>query len=335
MEVMRSPRPRILFLTRTTRRDVPYFDPSSRYRCYNFAEELRRLGCFADVISDHALGPGMVSLYDAFVFHRPAAADWAGRATLLERIRAEGKTAVADFDDLTFAPEDLSPFEAFTASTPALRAALAAARPEAVVTVTPNGLSRAVVALARAAVPRTALPDGLRTISYMSGTATHEADFAAVRSVLDAFLSRHPEYRLCVYGQLAAEREMKEQRAVVHLAQLNYRDFVRQLAHATVNIAPLAPDSAFNDAKSGLKFFESGAFGVPTVATPNSDLRRFNSPGLRLAVSPAEWEAALEELATPAGYARATAGLADYCLANCTAAESAAHLLGFLRGEVS
>ena len=327
-----SRRLKVLFLTRTSRREVPYMDPSSRYRCYNFAEELRLMGCFADVVSDHALGPGMVSLYDAFVFHRPAAADWAGKGELLSQIGAAGKPAVADFDDLTFAAADLALFSRFTVSTPALKESVAAMKPGADVVVTPNGLSRDIVALARAVKPVRGLPGGLKTISYMSGTATHEQDFAVARLALDAFLSRHSEYRLCIYGQLAAEREMKEQRAVVHLQQLGYRDFIRHLANATVNIAPLETGRAFNEAKSGLKFFESGAFGVPTVATPNSDLRRFDSAGLLFAETSEEWGDALERLATPDGYARATDGLAEYCLANCSAEASAVRLLEILEG---
>ena len=91
----------ILFVSWTSRNDRPYFDPSVRYRCFNFANELIKRGHSATVISQVRFQEIYRELpkYDAYVFHRPYLTQ-----ELSEFLQEhnEQDLVIADFDDLIF-----------------------------------------------------------------------------------------------------------------------------------------------------------------------------------------------------------------------------------------
>lgn len=353
---------RVLFVSQTARTDAPYLDPSVRYRCFNPAEVMTGNSVLADVVSQQNLTEGMMDHYDAFVFHRPYGGD-ERLAGFTDRIRSRNKRLVADYDDLIFAPDHalqssiylngirtevqtrgifrnnfqgLCCFDTFSVSTEPLKRHILALLPEARVTVVPNGLSEKLLAGAglRPPVSRGGETPAAYLISYLSGTASHNPDFAFVSEALREVLARHPEYRLGICGPLEIAGSAVPAAAMLRFPHREYRDFFRRIRFAHVNIAPLAPGNVFNECKSGLKFFESGVWGVPTVASPIPDFLRFrDSAGLLLAETAEEWVSSLESLLDPEGYARAVSGLQEYCLEHCLATRPGMLLLNLLTGD--
>jgi hypothetical protein len=64
-------RVRFLFIANSRHRLRPYQDPAVRYRCYNPAEDLCRLGHLDDVCLFHEMRSSVIRNYEVFVFHRP------------------------------------------------------------------------------------------------------------------------------------------------------------------------------------------------------------------------------------------------------------------------
>jgi hypothetical protein len=348
---------KVLFISQTVRVDQPYLDPSVRYRCYNFAEDIRALGGIADVVALQKFQLGMIDLYDYFIFHRPGD----GKVKLYEilnEVRQQNKGFHADYDDLIFSAEhalqcsiylnkiktktetlhifnknrsafDL--FESFTTSTKPLAQKIQCLAPKTSVKVVHNGLSSSLLRsygfhinskwTHRAALPR-------RVISYLSGTTSHNCDFAYIEEILIHFLKKHREFCLCVAGPLEFNVELFPKDSVYRQRHKPFREFFRSASDAYFNIAPLMPNNAFNECKSALKFFESGIWGVPTIASPIGDFKRFSDcEGLQLPESRKQWKESLERLAEPGEYEKATQGLSEYCLSNCQSHSSTNRLL--------
>ena len=347
---------RVLFISQTARVDAPYLDPSVRYRCYNPAEEFVKCNVIADIVAQQRLTLEMLDNYDAFIFHRPYGGD-EKLELFVEKIRSQNKFLMADYDDLIFAPKyalhssiyinkvrtemqtkaifnanykGLCFFDYFSVSTEPLKQQILELRPDANVFVIPNGLS--VKLLQSLDIKQNETTDSpLKVISYLSGTASHNKDFAFVASALSCFLNEKKEYRLGVFGPLEIEEGVISPFSLIRFPHKNYREFLSSISRTYINIAPLAPNNIFNECKSGLKFFESGIWGVPTIASPISDFKRFSdSAGLLLAHDENEWTLCLQKLSDPAFYSEATKSLREYCLENCLATQPALTLLNHL-----
>ena len=132
-------------------------------------------------------------------------------------------------------------------------------------------------------------------------------------------------------GPLDFDEKLFPKHSVLCQRHKPYRDFFRSASRAYLNIAPLKPNNKFNECKSSLKFFESGIWGVPTIASSIGCFKRFSaSKGLKLAVSLNEWEEHLETFVDTKEYKKATRGLQEYCMKNCLSSSSTDKLLYFI-----
>ena len=350
--------PKVLFISTTSRIDDPYLDPSVRYRCFNFAEDLRLLGGIADVVSTKKFEAELIENYDHFIFHRPSNSDGKLPA-ILDSIERKHKSCHADYDDLIFAVNyalessiyingvkskaetieifnknfaAFNLFKSFTASTSPLAKIINTLSLNAKINVVPNGLSQSLLSSLginkenRGAVKKIELPK--RVISYLSGTKSHDIDFSSIQDVLISFLSRHPNFCLLIAGHININEKRFSSDSILVREHMPFKEFFKSVKNAYINIAPLQPDNTFNECKSALKFFESGIWGVPTIATPIPDFTRFtDSPGLQLADKLSDWENNLEKLADKDQYEHATEGLGEYCMKNCVSLKSTEILL--------
>lgn len=162
----------------------------------------------------------------------------------------------------------------------------------------PNGVGARLAHLSERALGLPRLPGPLR-LGYLSGTRTHDFDWFHIEPAVLAALARHKEVELWLIGQVPQMPKLEHlgprikrlpMQAWQHLPGL-----IRQL---DVNLAPLAPDSCFNEAKSAIKWLEAGLVGTATLASSTQPFReaiRHRVNGL-LAEDLDAWQKGLNEL---------------------------------------
>jgi glycosyltransferase involved in cell wall biosynthesis len=107
-------------------------------------------------------------------------------------------------------------------------------------------------------------------IGYFSGSPSHSLDFALASTALRELLGERDNIELVIAGYLEVGSEFN---AVRHrIRYVPFRDYVnlqREYSRVEINIVPLQ-STIFSNCKSELKFFEAGATGTITVASPTS-----------------------------------------------------------------
>lgn len=302
--------PRALYVT--DRLDAPF-----QYRCVHPALQLRSEGVRCDVVHIDA-GDILerVPEYSVVVLFR---LPWSSRvAEVLACARLSGATAVFDIDDLVFDPDtiDALPFlgrapasvrAAYRETAEALRRTLAEC--DAFIGATP-ALARAAERLGKRAFvyPNLLHPDGVALsarihrwrrwmqrrpiISYVSGSNTHDRDVASIAPVLGRILSERADAMLMLIGFLEPDPCLDPfADRVIRVPHQDRRVYPWTMNLARVNIAPIAEINEFTDGKSALKFFEAGAIGLPTVASPTESFRDAITHPVDgfLAAGPDEW----------------------------------------------
>ncbi len=276
-------------------------DVCYRYRAEHQAEELVLLGLTVDAaLCDTVDYDRILPLYSAFIFHRVP--HTAKIETFIARAKASGKPVIFDIDDLVFneavigdikairdyPPEEynrhldaiirnrrtLSLCDAALVTTEELRDCIKELFPEKPVYVNRNAVSDEMVSQADFAlkhVPK--IDDGFVRIIYMSGTKTHDEDFAECVAALESVLEAHPQVRLMIVGLLGLPERLgrlADRLEVIPLVP--WQELPTLMRRADINLAPLEIKNAFTRCKSELKYVEAGLVGLPTVA---SDLPAF------------------------------------------------------------
>lgn len=297
-----------------------------RYRAHLPAEALRLHGVHVDVraYQDRSV-PRLARDADALLLYRVPATPQL--LDLLAALRADPDPVpvLVDLDDLIFDPSlegalrgldglttadaalwwrgvrryrtTLEHADAFVTTTLLLaeRATTLTGVPS---TVLPNGVGLVMARAADAALRRGRTPGPLR-VGYFSGTDTHDHDWAEVEPAVAELLAARPDVELWLGGLLRTGPALDAVAAQVRrLPFLPWIDLVTVLRDVDVNLAPLAPDSDFNEAKSAIKWLESALVETPTVASPTPPFLAAVEHGRNgmLAADRAEWTAALTAL---------------------------------------
>ena len=107
------------------------------------------------------------------------------------------------------------------------------------------------------------------TIGYLSGTGSHNRDFATITPALLEILKAYPDVKLLLGGYLDISPAFEAYSHRVRRAPfVSWRELPQIQAQADINIAPLELSNPFCQAKSEIKYSEAALVGVPTVATP-------------------------------------------------------------------
>jgi glycosyltransferase involved in cell wall biosynthesis len=330
---------KFLYVSNTRRKDRPYSDPSTRYRCYNPAEDLESLGHLADVTSFYYFTLEMINRYDVLIFHRPPNNDKLLNA--LDLAKKKNKLVFADYDDLIFSPEHtldtslykrdknkeevsllikgnfkaMNQFEQFIASTTPLAKILKTLKQatDNEVHVVHNGLS---FAMQHIAAIETTLSPTKKYLSYLSGTASHDLDFKKIQPALAACVLDRNDLALMLVGELEYNDSIPAHRVYYH-PSVPYQRLPQYIKKSWVNLAPLE-ESSFNQCKSGLKFFESAIFGIPSIVSPIPDCTRFTDSGILFAKEEEEWIDTINHLYQDDAYYHALSKqVRSYALTHC------------------
>lgn len=299
-----------------------------RYRSLHLYEQLRLAGvdCALSHLMDPRL-PDLVQNVSAAILHRVAADGYVAR--LLERLRKQNALVVLDADDFLYDPEimrwidspdfqdpvrarlyrqeimrhraTLEYCDAVTVSTGALARMM---EPFGLpVKVHRNAFSLEMLALSEAAGRQRSRRADRVVLGYASGTRTHDRDFAMIQPALREVLRRSPQAELWLLGDIDPGDTWGSLRGQVRFfPRVPWRELPARLAMLDINLAPLVPESPFNQAKSEIKYMEAALVGVPTIASPTDAFSHAIVPGQNgfLADRPEEWQSLLEQLISSA-----------------------------------
>lgn len=295
-----------------------------RYRAHLPAEALALLGVRAEV--RHYRDPGIVGLAassDVIVLYR-VPATYQVRA-FVDDVRGRGTPVLFDVDDLIFDPQ-------LEAEIPALKILSGAERDlwmegvhryrttmelcdafvgstqvlcDHATTVTglparrfANGAGIVMSRLADEAVRRPRKPGPVR-VGYLSGTDTHDHDWAMIEEAVVKTLDEAGDVELWLVGKLTPGPVVRELGDRLKLVPFQpWTALPELLCDLDVNLAPLVGSSRFNEAKSAIKWLEAALSATPTIASPTQPFREVVEQGVNglLAGSAGEWEAALGAL---------------------------------------
>jgi glycosyltransferase involved in cell wall biosynthesis len=135
------------------------------------------------------------------------------------------------------------------------------------VSLLPNGVGLVAARQAQSVLagPR----DGHPTIrlGYFSGSATHDADWAAIEADVLELLRNDSRIELWMVGRVTPSPALERfGERVQRKAPVGWLDLFEILASVDVNLAPL-DYSPFTSAKSAIKWLEAALVQTPTVAT--------------------------------------------------------------------
>ncbi len=304
---------------------------SARYRTVHVAEELEQAHFQTAVtVQDNPFLSSYADQFSVFVFHRVLYTDQI--ASFVARLKALGKTIVFETDDLVYDPEFLRHMDYYTQMNPWEKKLyehglggeiLSDPYVEVATTTTSfladklrergkqafvvrNKLSKqdllwAADALAKKANSYKLSANHPLRIGYLSGTPSHNKDFATITQALVSILERYPAVRLVLAGPLDTESAL--QRFADRIERVPFvprGELFGVIASLDINLAPLEMGNPFCESKSELKWFEAGIVGVPTVATATQTFREAITDGVDgyVASTESEWQEKLARLIT-------------------------------------
>lgn len=290
---------------------------SARYRTRHVAEELSLNSFEAKAtFQDH---PGLlaaVERFQVFVLHRtlftPKLAQFIARAKELK------KTIIFETDDLVYDPAFLvhmdywqemnalerklyehgvggeildDPVVELATTTTSFLAEKLETKGKRVFIV-PNKLSVQDIEWAKQAVEQKEKNKSEIRVGYLSGTPSHNKDFATITEALLELFARFPNMRLVLTGPLDTEHVLNQYAdRIEKLPFVPREELFSNIASLDINLAPLEIGNPFCESKSELKFFEAGIVKVPTVAAATGTFRKAITDGIDgyVATTPAEW----------------------------------------------
>lgn len=312
-----------LFVSHSKRGLFYYNDASARYRCVFPAEEIIANGGQAHAIHISQIDKITLSDYQTIVFHRPQYS--AKLKRVVKKAQKQQIETWVDFDDLLFRPElsessaavqsgkmsaslarkhakryakALTLFTQYQVSTDELADQLAlhlgkslkASNP---IKISYNKIPERWVKQAEFIPAEERLKK--KIIRYLPGTSHHKHDFAHIELFLADLLHNNPRYHLNVIGELEFDLNAFPKEQISQTPFQPFEQLPSLINDSWIILAPLV-DNIFNRCKSGLKFWESGVFGIPVISSPLKDMHRFENKGLCISDNIEDWKAFIHNM---------------------------------------
>lgn len=306
---------------------------SARYRTTHISEMLQMQGFKTSVtVQDNPFLATYADKFSVFVFHRVLYTP--SVAKLIERIKTKNKEIIFETDDLVYDPAFLKYMDYFTqmnalerklyengvggeilsdpyvkvctASTTFLASKIREKRKQ--VFVVRNRVSREDVKNAEAIMRNHELGSmnqekhkGIVKVGYLSGTPSHNKDFATITDALLVLLEKYPQMKLVLVGPLDTDHQLQKfAKRIEHIQFLPRAKYFAAVANMDINLAPLEIGNPFCEAKSELKWIEAGLVGVPTVAAGTGTFKEAITDGVDgfVASTTEEWIEKIGKLIT-------------------------------------
>lgn len=288
-----------------------------RYRAYHPVKYLRCFNRACFIYLDQVLNYLDQDAVAKIIFIRPI--DSPMLQECLKRVADLGIPYQADYDDLIFDTNDklcfaqssvlkktslghhdhvlyqraLKRFTNVSCSTQHLAKAIQAVHPSAKVTLYRNLLPPEAGNLS----PTFQRPEKTLSVYYLSGTLTHQKDFADVIPAVQQWLAVSPYHQLILVGAINIPKGLNKAQ-VKKIDHRHYLSLAQVFDNALAAIAPLQ-DTAFNQCKSAIKFLETAHLGIPVICSPYGEYADINSrQGPLLASSTTQWFKLLMRLTT-------------------------------------
>lgn len=146
---------------------------------------------------------------------------------------------------------------------------------------------------------RKSRPESQCVIGYVSGTKTHDRDFAISIPALERLFTKYPHILIYCVGHFDVPNSLFRFRdRIKQKAFVSWEKISNEIAQFDITIAPFDASNPFTQAKSEVKFIESSLLRIPTVATPLESYRSIivNGENGFLASSQEEWYSSLARL---------------------------------------
>lgn len=263
----------------------------TRYRIDHQIEQLLANGYTADIIFYDKLDLEMEKYYKTFVFFRCPVTDTI--KDFIAKAKIQNKVIFYDIDDLVFdkqytktikhlnnmSKEELDLYydgvtrmgetlklcDYAITTTPTLANELKKYVKE--VFVNRNVASEKMTELSIRATKNIVKDNSRVVIGYLSGSITHNADFALVLPTITKIMKKHKNVYLKVVGILDLPEELKPfSERILTEPFVSWKKLPDIIASLDINLAPLE-NSLFNRAKSENKWVEAALCKVPTVAS--------------------------------------------------------------------
>lgn len=307
---------------------------SARYRTKHIAEELTLHNFICSItVQDNPFLATYADAFSVFIFHRVLYTP--SVAKLIEKIKTQNKEIIFETDDLVYDAAFLKHMDYFqkmnplerklyengvggeiladsyvkvcTASTTFLADRLRDKGKH--VFVVRNKVSKEDVTLAENILKNRAAEveknesqkneDGRVSLCYLSGTPSHDKDFATLTDALLLLFEKYPQVQLVLAGPLGIEDKLSRfQNRIVRVPVLLREKYLATVARMDINLAPLEIGNPFCESKSELKWFETGLLAVPTVAAATKTFKEAILDGVDgyTAATTEEWIVKLSRL---------------------------------------
>jgi len=137
------------------------------------------------------------------------------------------------------------------------------------------------------------------TVGYFPGTKTHQKDFETIENILFDLLSKYPNLRLKIVGELSLnDLPEKIKKQIFKQKKVPYKKIMEIYKDVDINLAPLEMGNDFCEGKSELKYFFAGACGIPTIASATDAFKYaiHNQKNGYLCYSSKDWKNYLTEM---------------------------------------
>ena len=295
---------------------------ASRYRVEHFREQLILRGYASRFIQMDQAEKESLEEYEAIVLYR--CSKLMEVEMLADRAKAAGIRVYYDIDDLVFDYEKIAGLhflkgkeysdfrttaerihgcmefcDGYITSTETLAGVLREEFSGKPVVINRNCMSMEMEILSHEAFEQTDKNEEKIYIGYLSGSRTHDQDFAQVEAALLEVMERHPEVYLKLVGILDESGMERVQNRIEKLPFMDWRQLPAVIAGLDINLMPLE-DSLFHCCKSENKWTEAALVKVPSIMSRNREMEYVIENGKNgwMCRTKEEWVSALESLIT-------------------------------------